>query len=216
MRDNEFFHLTGYLFAVDQRVTRENLTSNSSIVFRRPMYAKGWEEYEFHSPRPLLDDEELREPPYVYKLVCRRTGVQFALLARAKKVVDYLWENDLRALFGPQLSRVSIKIDELVRLLSKSPDRYVLSTVYARVPAFGESLRAISFYGDDIAEAVLFRQNISLLNCYTCGVRDVVGGPEIVRLGTDGYLYFAFTGANSIKRVDQVLLFVVENDLMYG
>jgi|SRR5215213_4044748 len=209
-------HLAGFVFASDQRVARDAFLVSPSITFKCPISVRGWEEFELVSPKPLLDEEEGREPPYLYKLVCRITGSQFLMLARGRKIVDYLWENDLRTIFGAQLRRVSIKVDELVKLIASSPDRYVLSTVYARVPAFGESLRAVSFYGDDIAEAELFRDNIRLLNCYTCGVRDVVGGAEIVRLGTDGYVYFNFTGLSSIRKVDKVLLFVIENDLMYG
>lgn len=209
-------HLTGYLFAVDGQASRRTLLEVGGVQFVGVIRSSGgWEEYTFETPNRLLEEEEWQQAPFTYRLVCRLTGSQLLVLARSKRVVDFLWESELRRLVEFKLRRVFIRIDDLVRLISVSPDRYVLSSVYARVPAFGESLRAVSFYGEDIAEASIFRDHLTLFNCYTCGVRDVVGGTEIVRLGTEGYIHFYYAGRDSVKRVDSVLSFVIENDLMY-
>ena len=222
-RDPEY--LTGYLFGTERALARETRLVWPTLSFRRTIYAVSreegsghlrtqWEEYEFHSETSFLDEESLGEKgPFIYKLVCRRAGPQLLAMARDKRIIDYLWLNDLREAVGSRLSRIPIKVDDLVKLVARSPGKYVLSSVYARVPAYGEFLRAVSFFGDDIAEAPVFRENLSLWTCYSCGVRNVVGGSEIVRLGTEGNVNFLFSGHQSAKRVDEVLGFVSENDL---
>ena len=110
--------------------------------------------------------------------------------------------------FSPVLQRVPIAVDSLVKDLTVHPTVYAMSFVHARVPAFGTSLRAISFYGEDLADASLFRESASLMNFYTCGLRSVNGGGEIVRLGSDGTISFYMRGSEDVQAVEEALHFL--------
>ena len=85
---------------------------------------------------------------------------------------------------------------------------YALSFAHATTPAFGTSLRAISFYGDDLAEASLFRDQIGLMVFFTCGLREAAGGSEVVRLGAEGGISFFLTEARRVLEVEKTLTFL--------
>lgn len=101
-----------------------------------------------------------------------------------------------------------ISVDQLVKSLTQRPTTYVVSFAHARVPAFGAVLRAISFYGDDIGDASLFRQQLDLMVFYTCGLREARGGSEIVRLGSDGSISFYLHSPSKVLEVEEVLRFL--------
>jgi hypothetical protein len=101
-----------------------------------------------------------------------------------------------------------IGVDQLVKSLTQKPTTYVVSFAHARVPAFGAVLRAISFYGDDLGDAALFRQQLNLMVFYTCGLREARGGGEIVRLGSDGSVSFYLHGPSKVLEVEEVFRFL--------
>ena len=160
---------------------------------------------------PLRGEDTDNTPgPFRYLLVCRRSGPRVLLLSLNRQIVDHVLKEVLNRLFVPALHPVPIAVDTLVKNLTLHPRVYALSFVHARVPAFGTSLRAVSFYGEDLAEASLFRENASLMNFFTCGLRRAHGGNEILRVGNDGTISFYMRGSDDVLDVEEALRFLRE------
>ncbi len=188
-------------------IERDDLLACNRLKFFNLVGKTGWEVYSYHSPEPLRG-EEPETGTFVYSIVCRRSGSRLLLLGSGREIVPYLLERELNTLFSPQLRKVQIGIDPLVKAITKSPGDYVLSFAHARVPAYGANLRSVSFYGDDLANAGFFKDHIEQMTFFTCGLRQVIGGTEIVRLSTDGAISFIFTDADRVKEVERVLHFL--------
>jgi hypothetical protein len=103
-----------------------------------------------------------------------------------------------------------------VKQLLRQPRDYALSFVHARVPGFGNALRALSFYGDDLAGASLFREHADLLVCYTCGLRKAAGGTEILRLGVDGNVSFFLGDQKRLRAIEDTLRFLRDERRLVG
>ena len=191
----------------DHKIGREDLVGCRGLSFAGP-FAGRWESFSFESHEPLAgEDARVAAPPYKYRILIRRSGVRLLLLSNHKDVAEQVL-GLLQPLFRPRLRGVKIGVDQLVKSLTQKPTSYVLSFAHARVPAFGAVLRAISFYGDDIGDASLFRQQLNLMVFHTCGLREARGGPEILRLGSDGTVSFFLHSPAKALEVEDVLRFL--------
>jgi len=202
---------TGLLLAPrdgDARKAHARITEFSCVSKMRQVDPQGWHEAEYASPIALLGEDEFgdRRPPFVYPLLCRFGISRFLLLSRARNVVEQLvgsvWTG------GSAPVAVKIGVDALVRDLAQKPGRYVLSYVHARVSAFGTSLEAASFYGEDVAEALFFREGLGLFNCNSCGLRRAAGGPEIVRLSNAGGVSLRHLGTPRLREIDELFTYL--------
>lgn len=203
--------LTGYLLSTKLRVVeQEQLRAAQDLVFVRQLQHSRWEEFRFHSAAPLRGEEVQLgfSGSFEYTVLCRRSGPRVLVVGESRTVVDALLDRSLRASLGGLTKKVRIPVDRLVKSLSADPGAFVLSFVHSRVSAFGHSLRTVSFYGDDLSESPLFRDQLSLMQCYACGLRDVVAGSEIVRFRGDGLISVASAGLRRMGEVERVLGFV--------
>ena len=186
-----------------------HLIACKEVMLRGVIAGSRWEEFNFRSEKALQSEDRFNVPgPYTYTIVCRRSGTRLLLLAPDRAVASYLAHEVLAPKFLPGLRPVSIAVDDLVKAVVERPTDYVLSFVHARVPAFGASLRAVSFYGDDLAEAPFFRDNLGLLTPFTVGLRRAIGGPELLRLSGDGFLSFYLNAPAKVLEVEEVLAFL--------
>src|SRR5579863_9700934 len=184
---------------------RADLEKGGNLSFIGIVHGTSWEHFLFKSEQALRPEDGVG--PCEYPIICRRSGSRVLMLSIAREIIEHLVRNDLEKIFSPQLRRVSIAVDGLVKGIARKPTLYALSFAHARVPAFGNSLRSISFYGDDLAEASLFREQIDLMVFFTCGLKEAAGGAEIVRLGGDGTISF-FMSASRLSEVERALGFL--------
>jgi len=210
MDDHEAYVLSGSLLEWPvQAIQRAHLDSCSALAFQGTVGSSSWESYEFTSDDPLRgEDGAALSGPFRYAVICRRSGRRIALLSLNRRIVDRLVDRLIAEVFTVRLRRVSIAVDALVKAIVERPTRYCLSFIYARVPAFGASLRNVSLYGDDLGEASLCRENLHLLNAIVCGIRKTEGGSEIVRLGGDGRISFTMQSPDKVYDVEEVLRFL--------
>jgi hypothetical protein len=191
----------------DHIVSREDLVRCQGLSYSGSIAGR-WEQFVYESHEPLGgEDKRLVRPPYHYPVLVRRSAARFLLLSNHKEVAPHII-GLLRQSFKPRLRGIMIGVDQLVKSLTQKPTTYVVSFAHARVPAFGAVLRAISFYGDDLGDAALFRQQLNLMVFYTCGLREARGGGEIVRLGSDGSVSFYLHGPSKVLEVEEVFRFL--------
>jgi hypothetical protein len=89
-----------------------------------------------------------------------------------------------------------------------------MSSVHAKVEGYGESLRNIGFYGDDIGEAMLFRDIVPKLIPSVVQLRDTIKKREIMSVGIDGSVRFPYFGPYTLSDVDAALRFLSQNDFL--
>lgn len=200
--------LSGYLLASpESEITHNQLVLDKRINSYKPEPAiKGWEVLVFKSDEPLLNEEELNlSGPFYYPIVCRRSGQRVLVLSRARQITDYIKNRVFSKVFTPHLFPIRFAIHDLVNDISSKPRHYKLSFVHVRVAAYGNSLRAASFYGDDIGEANLFRENIDLFSCFTCGLRIANQSYELIRLSAEGLVSFHCSNISRFQDIEDVL-----------
>lgn len=206
-------NLSGYILEYPtEPVTIELITTPEQITFiQKITKAKNWELYNFKSSQPLLGEEEqdLKES-YDYPIICRRSGQRLLILSIGKNVIDFLLANVFARFIKPKFSHVPVAIHDLVTHIAQKPQRYVLSFVHARVSGYGAAVRAVSFYGEDVGEADLFRKNLYLFNCFICGLRNVASGGEILRISSEGFVYFNCPSELRLGDVQLILNFIKE------
>jgi hypothetical protein len=207
--------VSGYIVSTSGAALDRRSLVSAHVGFVGNAPTQSWEWFEYKSSESLADEDKAGiKGPYTYPLLCRRSGPRLLLLSLNREIVIHLLDHEYDAFSNLPLFRLSIAIHDLVRVLVRTPERYVLSFVHARIPAFGSSLRAASFYGDDIGNSKIFRDNLELLNCHTCGLRDVVQGDEIVRLRSDGGISVSSLTSSKLGQAEAALSFVSRNGLI--
>lgn len=184
--------LSGYLMATSTgaRVSPAGLTHVGGLRQFRQLYNTKWEEYIMDSAVPLMmEDRSGAKGPFEYRIRCRRSGPRVLVMGDTTRVADVaLGRIRAKETEDTVLVHLNVRVDSLVKDITKTPGAYTISFVHARLQ--GSVLKATSFYGEDITEASFFRDNLKLLTCYTCGLRDVQTGIEILRVGGDGHIFF--------------------------
>lgn len=203
-------NLGGFLMDRSEKIIdRSDLLECDAIKFVSVIQGSDWEKFEYISEKALRgEDEERTGKPYRYVVICRRSGSRIIIVSHTKKIVEHLLEDQLSKRITPKLKHISIAVDALVRALTKKPESYALSFAHAKVPAFGSSLKNISYYGDDLSEASLFREHIDFMIFFTCGLRPTLGKSEIVRVSSNGSLSFFASGSKKFKEVENVFSFL--------
>ncbi len=153
------------------------------------------------SATPLLN-EQVEVDTFEYEFVLRQSGRHFLLagvdeLLLPKVLTQLGW---LRLVAPPYVDTVGLCKDMVT-----NPSSYSLGVVWARVDAYGQSLRTMAFYGEDLAEAGLFKQLLPGLTPFRVHLRDPRNGVEVLSIGSKGELAFQFRNANSLREIDKCL-----------
>ncbi len=188
--------LSGFLYNVvdpEQRLTALLSETHRWATVQGAIGNTRWERVVFHSPEFISGDQRITEAPYDYPITVRQsTTGSLLLLAESKKVVEVFFEKYCRRLFKPALKKIFVKVGDLVTHVVADPNHYVLTAANVRISAYGEALKSISFYGDDLANATMFRENLHLMNPFSCGLRKVNGVSEVIRISSDGAVTAVF------------------------
>ena len=219
----EPYSLSGYLMATStgSKVTATLLTEAGALHHYGHIEDTKWDEYLMRSSQPLMMEDRFGAVgPFEYRLKCRRSGSRILIMGENTRIAEAALSK-LRAK-EPQSSvliHLTVKVDALVRQITAKPGPYSLSFVHARLQ--NSSLKATSFYGEDITEASLFRDNLELLTCYTCGLRDVQSATEVLRIGNDGHVFFFAPRAKAqlasrFAEVQSVLSFLSKSEFIVG
>ena len=174
----------------------------------------GWQSLELTTERSLgYEDPSLfGAGNYKYR-VLSRSGLapRFMMVATAHDVITHVLKES--SLVG-RVSTPNVNVAKLVRDLSSTPDTYSLGTVYARVDGYGQSLRSVVMYGDDLADARLFRDVLPRIAPYRVSLRHVLTKNELFTIGARGDVGFHCRGPESLDDVDKALTFLSTRNYM--
>jgi hypothetical protein len=207
--------LQGYVLSGSADLTRENVLLSQSLSFVGQITGTKWDEYRFRSSRPMRGEMQYNiGGVWEYIVISRRSGPRLLLLSEATAIVEVILESEAMYARGLPLRRVGVAVDALVKEIAHNPGEFLLSRVDARVAGYGTALRSITLYGEDIGEARMFREQLTQLQCYACGIRHAQGGAEICRLVNRGGISFRYSGNRSLKAVEQAIGFVSKNQYL--
>ncbi|HKY35310.1 MAG TPA: hypothetical protein VJN18_05180 [Polyangiaceae bacterium] len=207
-------NLSGALFSAEQRGGETGYATllTKAVAKAAPVSGRAqWTQLTYQTARPLLEHEEEGRGPYRYYFLLRPSGTRFLLLGDHSSLPEQLLTH---AGLWRSLSRPTIDVAGLVRGITEKPGQYSISTLYARVDAFGHALRTIALFGTDLANARLFRDMLPQLSPYRATLRDVRTRHEILTVGSRGEVGFHFAGGNSLARVDAALAFISQTGHM--
>ncbi len=170
----------------------------------------GWELYQFTSPLPLQDEDELNVPgPYIYPVFHKQSESRnHLILSVSKSVVEYIKNNVLPKFFNTSFWTIRFDVHKLVKDIIENPKTYSLTSVHTRVDAFGISLKSASFYGEDIGESGLFRHNFEIFSCFTCGLKGSDDPGELISIKSNGRLSFYCESIDQLANIERVLGFI--------
>lgn len=207
--DSQLHGLHGRFFlmtASGQRLPSEPGSFLKGIVKVEDLESDWWKLLVCKTTSPLLPVLQ-PELEYEYRFLFRESqlGDRFALLAESASLVEALIEmSGLRAHLGTPL----IKVREIVRYLAKDRDLYRLGTTWSGIEGFGESLRIIALYGDDLADSSLFLRLLPNLWPFRVQLRDPVRLEEIVTYSSKGDISIPGVEGVALDQVDSSLLFL--------
>ena len=176
-------------------------------------HESGWYSFYLISETPLVDDDYDKLPPYKYSYVIRtsKSSKRFLLVSTHEALNGiFLDKVNLKG----AISSVKIHVSDLVSTLSESPDIYCLGVVFAKVDGYGRSLRSVSLYGNDLAQAKLFRDILPKLVAYRTHLKEVRSGKEILQVGSKGEIGFFLRDLNSLHEVDRAIRFLNEKGFL--
>lgn len=105
-------------------------------------------------------------------------------------------------------STPTVKIGSLLNDLIARPrkiDNYSIGAIYAKVEGYGQSLRTIILYGDDIASTPFFEEKV-LPNTlpYRITLRKN-RWREVMSIGEKADIYFPYRNTDSLKEIDDLV-----------
>ena len=214
MNENSFLQLSGALYYPPKRSDFWEKISSYPDAHEFEKLSPGWIRFVV-SPRVAWNenievDEKVgreREKGPSYQFYVRRGKKGRILLVSTKsdwitKLLNEIgcdsWINSTPTVDIPKL------MNDLVARPRKIQE-YSVGAVYAKVHGYGQSLRTIILYGDDVASASLFEKDIlPKAKPYRLALRKNKWR-QVISIGDKADVAFPYRDTNSLKDVDDVI-----------
>lgn len=86
---------------------------------------------------------------------------------------------------------------------------YLIGAVWAAIEGHGRSIRSCSFFGDDLAEAKMFRDIMDKLSVTRVGLRDHKTDKEILSISSIGDITLqTYRGSEHLNAIDELTLYL--------
>jgi hypothetical protein len=186
--------------------------------------SSGWDKFVFNSRKPLLNEDIVTgtsRESYSYPIFLRMSDRRFLLTSIAREIIDHILLVVVPGISSAAVYRVNFAVQRLIEKIVSATTDYSLTFVHARTPNYGNHLKAISFYGDDLVDAQFFKDALTSIRGYSCGICYAPNGPEIVSVRRSGQVSFAIPVSSSLDRqqkrladVERLLKFLRDNELI--
>lgn len=151
---------------------------------------------------------------YAYPFLLRAAGDRYIIASREAALVEQLLE---RGGVGGHVDSPRVQVDKAAReLIFPVPDgsgptsgrKYTIGAVYGAVEGYARALRSVSFFGDDLAEAELFRYALNQIIVTRIGLRDPTVDKELLSVSSTGAVDFHFRGVPHLNAIDNLTTFM--------
>lgn len=197
------FPATGALIGWKDRVFAIDAIKANSGVEVSPADRTGWWKVNLRSKTPLL--QTFDASTFTYFLLLRE-GKEGALVLAPD--LDLIHPFLQRVGLANDAFSPTIAVDRLVRKLFSEPGAYAAGVLYARTFGSGRSLRSLSLYGDDLAQADLVRSIIGSIYPFRVHLRKVTLSHEVLGISSQGEVNFLYRGTESLEEADLALGYI--------
>jgi hypothetical protein len=178
-----------------------------------------WQTFSIETKSPLTSTsvETNAEGSFFYPFLARVSGDRIILVAREAALIDQIFE--ISSVSG-HVDSPRILIDKAVRDLvfpaggtsvSAVGRKYTIGSIYAAVEGYARALRSISLFGDDLAEAELFRYALKQMSVHRAGIRDPATDKELMSVSSNGGVDFHYKGVSHLNAIDALTSFMRVN-----
>lgn len=180
----------------------------------QPIEGTKWSRFWVSFERALsVGDEPHPEGGYRYPFLCRISDDRYILVSTDSANVEFFLEH---AGVAGHVDAPRIHVDKAARELVFPPKdaqgriagrTYTLGAVYGAVEGYARALRNVSFFGDDLADAELFRTALDQISVTRLTLRDPRTERELLSFNSTGGLDFHFRGAAQLNAIDTLTSF---------
>ncbi|CAN7610633.1 hypothetical protein LJR066_004452 [Acidovorax sp. LjRoot66] len=177
-----------------------------------------WKSFWISFPRALSSGDEPDEyGNFIYPFLCRVSDDRYIIASTDSNFVNFLIEF---AEIENLVDSPRVLVDRAARDLVLPPldengkslgRRYTLGAVYGAVEGYARALRNVSFFGDDIAEAELFRYSLNQISVNRLTLRDPNVDKEVMSINATGGLDFHFRNPAQLNLLDALTGFFRNN-----
>lgn len=164
---------------------------------------KGWREFSLKSSQPLCGEmATVSMDSFNYRFLVRDSRFKALVSSPHNAIIsEALRRSSLAGHVQPH-----VNIEGLVRdLTSGERALYAMSRLYSRIEGFGNSLRSVSLYGEDLAGARLFHEILGRLLPHRVELRDLRTGSTLLSIASRGEVSFVYRGNGSLVSVDATM-----------
>lgn len=206
-------NLSGKVLNTNIQLNKKELSIIDNFVFADSLVETYWDIYNYESSLPLAGEELFNiTGPFIYPIVCCIAQQRLLLLSHNKKIInvfiDHIHLNNSRL----KLTNCFIDVDSFVREISNNKPDYLLTSINAFYPGRSDSIKYLSFYGDNISNADIFKNHMQSMNFYKCGIRETNSIEELLKVGNDGTISFVFNDIPILRNIDAFFLYIKENN----
>jgi hypothetical protein len=184
-----------------------------------PISGCKWQTFSLATKVPLTATgvETNADGSYHYPFLVRISGGRIMLVAREAALIEQVLE---RSLVIGHVDSPRILIDKAVRDLvfpsgdiapSMAGRKYTIGSIYAAVEGYARALRSISLFGDDLAEAELFRYALKQMSVHRAAIRDPATDKELMSVSSNGGVDFHYKGVAHLNAIDALTSFLRAN-----
>ncbi len=180
------------LYSRDGEFVESHIARDSRLGSFGTVAGSRWRHFEFKTHEPLLDEEPNESRTYTYPGLIRFSGSRLLIATPAWDITRALLRESRLGEPPAQFRRVVVDVQSLVSDCSLTSIPFSLLQVHASTPGYGDSLRNVSFYGEDLGDAEWFRNALDVLSCNSCVARPAGATHGQVRLWRSGSIGFHF------------------------
>lgn len=187
-------------------------------ILMAPIEDTRWHGFWLRSKTSLVGgDSPDADGLYSYPFLVRAANERYILVSRESALVDLILE---RAGVGGHVDSPRVQVDRAARDLvfpdtehqkSITGRKYTIGAIWGAVEGYARALRNLSFFGDDLAEAELFRYALQQITVTRIGLRDPVIDKELLSISSTGSLDFQYRGANHLVAIDTLTTYMRKN-----
>lgn len=209
--------ILGHLFRPEDGVIQGDLVAKiagaPSVHRVEKIEGSRWHQFVYRSKDPLTPAEidqarvpGFRPPSHYDYSMWMAVSHHVLILATNLAVVEAFVVRNLRR-HDVRLRRTQIRVDEFVRHLIAQPGQYLLTHFHAKVGGFGDALKTVSLWGDNLGYAQFVQDSTQIMFATQCGLRDADDDRELLRFTNEGKFSF-FLDEVRLKPIEMLLSYM--------